>query len=114
MICDTCLIETGEERQMAGPHTMLFYCGERSEKGDVVYTCDPGCGRHYEQHHGYFFLSDRQRIVAETQRSVPFCQCYENSVMYISEILEDRNIRYRCPRCGRESVAAMPSPLGGA
>ena len=107
ILCDTCLIETGHGPQMAGPHGMLFHAGVRSEKGDLVYSCEQGCGRHYEQHHGYFNLSDEQGVI--NKRSVPICQCHEVSVMYISATLADRSVRYRCPRCERDTILPMPT-----
>ncbi len=109
ILCDTCLIEKGYGRQMAGPHSMLFHSGVRSEKGDVVYSCEEGCGRHYEQHHGYFGLSDEQGIIK--QRGVPICQCHEVNVMYIAATLTDRSVRYRCPHCERETILPMPTHI---
>jgi hypothetical protein len=109
ILCDTCLIEKGHGPPMTGPHSMLLHSGMRSEKGDVVYSCDQGCERHYEQHHGYFNLSDEQGII--NLRSVPLCQCHELIVMYIAEILAEGTVRYRCPHCGRDAVALMPTHL---
>jgi hypothetical protein len=107
VLCDTCLFENSHGSQMAGPHSMLFHYGVRSEKGDVVYSCWQVCGRHYEQHHGYFNLSDEQGII--NQRSGPICQCDEVSVMYIAAILAHRSVRYRCPRCEGETISPMPA-----
>ena len=108
ILCDTCLIEKGHGSQMAEPHSMLFRYGVRSEKG-VVHSCEQGCGRHYEQHHGYFNLSDEQGVI--NTRCVPICQCHEVSVMYIAATLADRSVRYRCPCCERDTILPMPTRI---
>jgi len=110
IVCDTCLTESGHVVQMAGPHSLLLHSGERFEKGDIVYSCEQqGCGRHYEQHHGYFNLLDDHQIV--NQRSLRSCQCHEVSAMYISATLADRTVRYRCPCCERETSSSTPTDI---
>jgi hypothetical protein len=109
ILCDTCLIEKGHGPPMAGPHSMLFYSRATREKGDVVYSCGQDCGRHYEEHYGYFNLSEEQRII--NQRSVPFCQCHELYVMYMAETLDEGTVRYRCPRCDRDAVGSVPTHM---
>lgn len=96
ILCDTSVINEGMGLQMAGPHSMPLHFGVKSQKGAISpIRVSKVTGRHHEQHHDYFNLSDEQGI--PNQRCVPRCQCHEVSVMYIAATLADRGVRYPCP-----------------
>jgi hypothetical protein len=78
----------------------------------VVYSCEQGCGRHYEQHHGYYNLTDQQEVV--NPRCYVICQCHEVTAMYIAEILDEATVRFRCPCCDRDTIASMPAQEEGS
>lgn len=103
ILCDTCLIHKGERNKMSGPRALRFRSGARFEKGDFVYSCESASDRYYEQHHGYFNVSDTGDLTAK-DRSSPLCQCREVSLMYIAHLRNDGMICYRCPCCSAEAI----------